>query len=343
MQYQPNPPVQAVHPSLQPEGGLFVPATSPARIPVINITDYRSGSAAERNAFINTFGKSLEGFGFVSVEGHGIDRQLIKDSYRLLQELFGLPTDVKRQYITGKGGERGYTAFGTEHAKDSKLPDLKEFWHIGQQPPEGHRLAGRYTPNVWPGELPEFQPKTTQLYRSLEDVAGTMLNALAEYFALPLDTFSSMMDCGNSILRLIHYPPLGPDAPEGAVRAAAHEDINLITILCEATDSGLEILTHEGDWLSIEAMPGQLVVDSGDMLSRITNLKIPSTTHRVVNPPNGNMKERYSMPFFVHPYPDCNLQVLDVCTSAENPAKFPPILADDFLTERLIEIGLLKK
>jgi isopenicillin N synthase-like dioxygenase len=320
-----------------------VVATLPARIPVININDYRSGSAAERKAFVETFGKGLETFGFVSVEGHGIDRQLIKDNYRLLTELFGLPTDVKRKYITGKGGERGYTAFGTEHAKDSKVPDLKEFWHIGQELAAGHRLAGRYTPNIWVDELPEFRIKTMNLYRSLEDVAGTMLKALAEYFALPIDTFSQMIDGGNSILRLIHYPPLGPDAPEGAVRAAAHEDINLITILCEATESGLEILTHDGEWVAVEALEGQLVVDSGDMLSRITNLKIPSTTHRVVNPPNGNAKERYSMPFFVHPYADCNLEVLECCTSAENPAKFPPILADDFLTERLIEIGLLKR
>ncbi len=318
-------------------------AKLPARIPVINIQSYRTGSPDERKAFVATFGHALETYGFVSIEGHGIDMVLIKDVYSQIRQLFELPAEAKKAYVVGKGGERGYTAFGTEHAKDSKVPDLKEFWHVGQELPTGHRLDGAYTPNVWPGELPTFEAQTMSLYRNLEDVAGTMLEALADYFGLAKDTFSVMMQGGNSVLRAIHYPPLGPDAPDGAIRAAAHEDINLITILCEATDAGLEILTHDGEWVSVEALSGQLVVDSGDMLSRITNLKIPSTTHRVVNPAEGRNKERYSLPFFVHPYKDCNLEVLECCTSAENPAKFPPILADDFLNQRLREIGLLKK
>jgi isopenicillin N synthase-like dioxygenase len=320
-----------------------VAVTLPAHIPVINIQAYRTGTPAEREAFVQTFGKGLETYGFVSIEGHGIDMTLIRDVYALIKQLFELPEAAKRAYVLGQGGERGYTALGTEHAKDSKVPDLKEFWHVGQELPEGHRLTGAYTPNIWPTELPGFQAQTMGLYRSLEDVAATMLEALADYFKLPKDTFSRMIVGGNSVLRAIHYPPLGPDAPDGALRAAAHEDINLITILCEATDGGLEILTHEGEWVGVEALSGQLVVDSGDMLSRITNLKIPSTTHRVVNPPEGRNKERYSLPFFVHPYKDCNLEVLESCTGPDDPAKFPPILADDFLNQRLAEIGLLKK
>ncbi|MBC7543743.1 MAG: isopenicillin N synthase family oxygenase [Candidatus Sericytochromatia bacterium] len=317
--------------------------TLPARIPVLNIHAYRSGSAAEKKAFVETFGGALEKYGFVSIEGHGIDMGLIRNVYGLLKELFALPVDQKRAYVMGKGGERGYTAFGTEHAKDSKVPDLKEFWHVGQELPSDHRLAGAYTPNVWPTELPAFKAQTMSLYRSLEEVSATMLHALADYFGLPQNTYSDMIVGGNSILRAIHYPPVVGDVPVGAIRAAAHEDINLITILCEATDGGLELLTHDGEWVAVEALSGQLVVDSGDMLSRITNGQIPSTTHRVVNPPDGGNKERYSLPFFVHPYKDCNLEILERFTSAENPAKFPPILADDFLTQRLEEIGLLKK
>jgi isopenicillin N synthase-like dioxygenase len=207
-------------------------------------------------------------------------------------------------------------------------------------------LRRQYPANVWPRELPELRETTLALYRELERVAGLMLMALAEHFELPRDTFADMMRAGNSILRVLHYPPVAPaaGAPGAgvapAVRAAPHEDINLITLLCEATDSGLELLRRDGTWMPVEATPGQLVVDAGDMLSRVTNEAIPATTHRVVNPPAGANRDRYSMPFFVHPYPAADLTVLDRFVSAARPSRYPPITAGEFLDERLREIGL---
>jgi isopenicillin N synthase-like dioxygenase len=315
---------------------------SPARnIPTIDLNHYTSGDGAARSRMIETLGGGLREFGFLNVEGHGIDASLIQGTYELWQRFFKLPEDVKRKYAGIDNGNRGYTPFGVEHAKDNPLPDLKEFWHVGQEAPEGHPLRREYTANVWPAEIPEIQEPTLRLYSSLERVAENLLRALAEHFELPRDTFSAMMSVGNSILRIIHYPPVQPEhAP--AVRAAAHEDINLITLLCEATDSGLEILTREGEWMAVETGPGQIVVDAGDMLSRFTNGVVPATTHRVVNPGEGATRDRYSMPFFVHPYPACDLTIHERFVSAENPPKFPPITAGQFLEQRLREIGLKK-
>lgn len=313
---------------------------SPARnIPTIDLNDYTSGDGAARSRMIGTLGEGLREFGFLNVEGHGIDSSLIRGTYELWQRFFKLPDGAKREYAGIAGGAVGYTPFGVEHAKDSPLPDLKEFWHVGQEAPEGHPLRQEYPGNVWPAEIPEIQEPTQRLYASLERVAENLLRALAEHFELPRDTFSSMMSVGNSVLRIIHYPPVQPESAP-AVRAAAHEDINLITLLCEATDSGLEILTREGEWMAVETGPGQIVVDAGDMLSRFTNGVVPATTHRVVNPGEGATRDRYSMPFFVHPYPDCDLTVHDRFVSAENPPKFPPITAGQFLDQRLREIGL---
>jgi isopenicillin N synthase-like dioxygenase len=313
---------------------------SPARnIPTVDLNDYTSGAGAARSRMIGTLGDGLREFGFLNVEGHGIDSSLIQGTYDLWRRFFKLPDDAKRKYAGVAGGAVGYTPFGVEHAKDSPLPDLKEFWHVGQEAPEGHPLRREYPGNVWPAEIPEIQEPTLRLYKSLERVAENLLRALAEYFEMPRDTFSSMMSVGNSVLRIIHYPPVGPEhAP--AVRAAAHEDINLITLLCEATDSGLEILTREGEWMPVESGPGQIVVDAGDMLSRFTNEVVPATTHRVVNPAEDAARDRYSMPFFVHPYPDCDLTIHERFVSAENPPKHPPITAGAFLEQRLREIGL---
>jgi isopenicillin N synthase-like dioxygenase len=212
---------------------------------------------------------------------------------------------------------------------------------VGQEPPAGHPFRNEYPANVWPAELPEIKEPTLRLYSSLERVAENLLRALAEYFDMPRDAFSSMMNVGNSILRILHYPPVKPEhAP--AVRAAAHEDINLITLLCEATDSGLEILTREGDWMAVETGPGQIVVDAGDMLSRFTNEVIPATTHRVVNPAENAARDRYSMPFFVHPYSACDLTIPERFTGPDSPPKYPPITAGQFLEQRLREIGLKK-
>jgi isopenicillin N synthase-like dioxygenase len=310
-------------------------------IPTVDLNDYTSGNAAARTRLIETLGQGLSEFGFLNVEGHGIDSSLIRGTYDLWKRFFELPDEVKRRYAGVEGGARGYTPFGVEHAKDNPLPDLKEFWHIGQEPPEGHPYRQEYPENVWPAEIPEIRQPTQRLYASLERVAENLLRALAEYFDMPRDTFASMMTVGNSILRVIHYPPVRPDqAP--AVRAAAHEDINLITLLCEATDSGLEILTRQGEWMAVETGPGQIVVDAGDMLSRFTNEVVPAATHRVVNPAENAARDRYSMPFFVHPYSACDLTIHERFVSADNPPKYPPITAGQFLEQRLREIGLKK-
>jgi isopenicillin N synthase-like dioxygenase len=315
--------------------------TAVKNIPTVDLNDYTSGGGASRSRLIETLGDGLQEFGFLNVEGHGIDSSLIRGTYDLWKRFFELPDAVKRKYAGVEGGARGYTPCGVEHAQDNPLPDLKEFWHVGQEPPEGHPFRNEYPANVWPAEIPEIQEPTLRLYSSLERVAENLLRALAEYFEMPRDSFSSMMDVGNSILRILHYPPVKPEyAP--AVRAAAHEDINLITLLCEATDSGLEILTREGEWMAVETGPGQIVVDAGDMLSRFTNEVIPATTHRVVNPAENAARDRYSMPFFVHPYSSCDLTIPERFTGPDNPPKYPPITAGQFLEQRLREIGLKK-
>jgi len=321
------------------------------RIPTVDLADYTAGDPSSRTKMIRTLGDSLQEFGFLNVEGHGIDRGLIRRTYDLWKRFFELPDEVKRRYVVGVGGARGFTPFGIEHAKGNTQPDLKEFWHVGQVAeaaaglPPGHPARESYPPNLWPAEIPELAAATRELYRRLEDCAAVLLEALAEHFSLPRETFAAMMKNGNSILRVLHYPAVAAGSGgvgPGAVRAAAHEDINLITLLCEATDSGLEILTRDGEWLPVAAGEGQIVVDAGDMLSRATNEVVPATTHRVINPPSGEARERYSMPFFVHPYSACPLDVMERFVSPENPAKFPPITAGAFLDQRLREIGLKK-
>ena len=311
-------------------------------IPTVSLSDYASGDAATRDRFVRTLGDGLREFGFLNVEGHGVEQQLIRRVYDLWRQFFELDNATKQQYDQKRGGARGYTAFGVEHAKDNPHPDLKEFWHVGQEPRDGKPLPSDYPANVWPSEVPELREPMVQLYRRLEDVAADLLRALADSFELPRETFAGMMDFGNSILRVIHYPVVPQGVEPGSVRAAAHEDINLITLLCESTDSGLEILSREGEWLPVQSGPGQIVVDAGDMLSRVTNEVVPATTHRVVNPPDGSGRERYSMPFFVHPYSDCDLTILPRFVSEDRPPKYPPITAGEFLEERLREIGLKK-
>lgn len=312
-------------------------------IPTIDLSDYTTGSEAERKEVVAILGEGLREFGFLNVEGHRIDPGLIRRTYDLWQRFFELPEDVKARYSGVEGGARGFTPFGVEHAKGRSTPDLKEFWHVGQDdPPEGVDVD-LYPPNVWPEEeVPGITEPTLRLYKSLESVAETLLVALAEHFDLPPSTFAGMMAHGQSILRVIHYPQVEGELEEGAVRAAEHEDINLITLLCEATEPGLQILTREGEWLPVQAGEGQIVVDAGDMLSRCTNEVVPATTHRVINPPDADNRDRYSMPFFVHPRPEVDLTVMDRFVSAEEPPKHPPITAGEFLRQRLEEIGLTK-
>jgi isopenicillin N synthase-like dioxygenase len=315
----------------------------PDNIPTIDLEQFRSGDAAGRDAMIRTLGEGLQEFGFLNVESHGVDGDLVRRVYDHWRRFFELSEETKEKYAGVEGGARGFTPFGVEHAKGKAQADLKEFWHVGQELPAGHPLASHYPGNLWPDEVPGIREATLDLYRSLERTAREILHALAFYFDLPEATFSRMMEDGNSILRVIHYPEVPADAEAGAVRAAEHEDINLITLLPEATDSGLEILTRDGEWMAVETGPGQIVVDAGDMLSRATNEVVPATTHRVVNPEGEAAKrERYSMPFFVHPFPACDLTVMDRFVSEDRPPKYEPITAGEFLDQRLREIGLKK-
>ena len=313
-------------------------------IPQLDLSHYRSGTAEEKKRFVRAWGDGLKEFGFISIINHGVDDALIRRTYADAERLFALPLEVKKHYdIAGGGGQRGYTSFGKEHAKNRKVGDLKEFWHVGRDLPANAPKRSAYGNNVWPSELSTFQMNAHDLFGALDAAAAVMLHALADYFEMPRNVFSDMANDGNSILRIIHYPPLKDMFTPGGVRAAEHEDINLITLLCESTSSGLEILTRQNEWIAVDALKGQIVVDSGDMLSRVTNEVIPSTTHRVVNPTSADDDVvRYSMPFFVHPYPDCPLRVFDQCISAETPKKFEDTTADVFLKQRLREIGLIK-
>ncbi len=312
-------------------------------IPQLDLSHYSKGTAAERSRFVSAWGDGLKEFGFVSIINHGVDDALIRRTYTDAERFFALPLEVKKQYeIEGGGGQRGYTTFGKEHAKNRKVGDLKEFWHVGRDLPDGAARRSAYGSNVWPSEIATFEQNTRALFGALDSAAAVLLQALADSFQMPQNTFSDMAHDGNSILRIIHYPPLRDLFVPGGVRAAEHEDINLITLLCESTSSGLEILTRQNEWLAVDALKGQIVVDAGDMLSRVTNEIVPSTTHRVVNPKSTDDDVvRYSMPYFVHPYPDCPLRVFDQCITPENPKKFEDITADQFLLQRLREIGLI--
>lgn len=314
-------------------------------IPVVDLLAFTTGDAGQQKRFSESLGQSLKEYGFVAVDNHGVDTAAIADTYRLIGEFFALPEADKRRYeIEGGGGQRGYTSFGTEHAKNRSVADLKEFWHVGPELDEDHPVAGRIPRNVWPeGPLGAgLKAASLALTASLERCGATLLRALARYLDANEDEFAHMIDGGNSILRLIRYP--GPDEiepEEGAVWAAEHEDINLITLLAEATEPGLELLRRDGTWMSVAPVPGQLIADTGDMMQRLTNGLLPSTTHRVLAPPDAD-GPRYSMPYFIHPHPDYMLAPLDSCVSADNPRRWDDCTADEYLTERLREIGLVK-
>lgn len=316
------------------------------KIPVTDIRYYTEGSNKEKQEFVKIFGKSIQEFGFVIIEGYDISNKLIQNVYDHFRELFSLPIEKKLKYIEPEGlGQRGYVGFGIEHAKNNDKGDLKEFWHIGREFFDNKKLEQKSAKNIWPDkDFPSFKDTMLDLYTALDNISLILLSAISEYLNMPKNTLPDIAKDGNTILRALHYPPISNDQLEsGAVRAAAHEDINLITILCEATEGGLEILTRDGKWLEILTHKGQMVVDSGDMLSRITNEIIPSTTHRVINPISSRNVSRYSIPFFVHPYENCELQILKNCVSPSKPAQFAPILANEFLLQRLKEIGLGKK
>ena len=307
-------------------------------IPVVDLTQFHNPET--RETFIETFGRGIKEFGFVAVEGHGVDDAVLAQTYDLFKRFFALDEQNKRKYEDPETGrQRGYTSFGVEHAKDQAKPDLKEFWHLGRQLAAGHPLEDRLPRNVWPNEVAELEATSLELFASMERCAMDLLEALSIYLGEPAERLPTMAKDGNSIIRVIHYPACEGFTEDGAVRAAQHEDINLITMLPAATEGGLEILTRDGAWMPVHSIPGQLVVDSGDMLKRITNDTVPATTHRVVNP-SDQTTSRYSMPFFVHPHPDCLLEVFDTCLAEGEEPRHAPMTADAYLLERLKAIGV---
>ncbi|MGY6555960.1 MAG: isopenicillin N synthase family dioxygenase [Wenzhouxiangella sp.] len=310
-----------------------------AGIPVLSLTEFDG----QRGEFSDRIGRAWREFGFVGIRDHGIADQTIDDGYAVFKAFFGLPESVKQSYrLPGKGGARGYTGFGVEQAKDHTVPDLKEFWHVGREVEGDNPFPDILLPNLWPEEVPEFRSSALALYRALDGLGARLLSAIALDLGLERDWFADKINYGNSILRPIHYPPIA-NAPEGAVRAARHEDINLITLLIGSKEQGLEILTRDERWVPVSTLPGTIVVNVGDMLQRLTNHVYQSTTHRVVNPPGQAARQpRYSIPFFLHPNPDFLIKTLPQCISEDLPNRYPePITSHGYLLERLRQIGLL--
>lgn len=313
-------------------------------IPSVNLNDFISDDSTRKQHFVNAIGKAYEEIGFVALKGHFLDDKLVDDLYAEVKKFFGLPTDVKRKYeISGIGGQRGYVSFGKESAKGKKEGDLKEFWHFGQYVENNDKLKAEYPENVLVDELPNFNIVGKKAYKMLEKTAKYVLRALALHLGLEETYFDAYIVNGNSILRPIHYPPITQE-PKEAVRAAAHGDINLITLLMGAQGRGLQVQNHKGEWIDAIAEPDELMINVGDMLSRHTNNKLKSTIHRVVNPPKELWgTSRYSIPFFMHPISEMKLNVLESCIDDENPKGFDDITAGEFLNERLVELGLVKK
>jgi isopenicillin N synthase-like dioxygenase len=316
---------------------------SNAGIPSVNLTDFINGDAQQKNAFVQELGKAYEDIGFVAVKGHFLSDELSNNLYEQVKQFYALSNDKKEAYeVPGLAGQRGYTSFGKEHAKGRTEGDLKEFWQFGQWVDDGDVVKAEYPDNVSVNELPQFNVLGKEAYKRLEETGKHMLRAIALYLNLDEFYFDNNIHNGNSILRAIHYPPI-ENEPKSAVRAAEHEDINLITLLMGASAEGLEVLNKQNEWVAITALPDQLVVNVGDMLQRLTNNKLKSTTHRVVNPPPEKWgTSRYSIPFFLHPKSSMKLDCLPTCVTNENPLHYTPINAGEYLDERLREIGLKK-
>jgi isopenicillin N synthase-like dioxygenase len=292
---------------------------------------------------VQELGHAFEDVGFVSVTNHGIPDDLIADLYRLVQAFFALEEQQKRKYeVPGLAGQRGYTSFGKEHAKGSDAPDLKEFFQYGQTVSDGDPIAKEYPTNVSVTDIARFDETLFNAYRHFEKSGGALLSAIAQYLGLDTHYFDTHLHNGNSILRCIHYPPITHE-PKSAIRAEQHEDINLITLLVGASADGLQILNKQGEWVGVTSLPNQIVVNVGDMLQRLTNNMLKSTTHRVVNPPREMWHtSRFSMPFFLHPRSEMSLACLDRCIDSAHPKAYADITAGEYLEERLREIGLKK-
>lgn len=316
-------------------------------IPSLDLAAFSKGDSRQREAFVNALGEAYNNIGFVAIKNHFLSDTLQSSLYESIQKFFDQPDAVKQRYERSDlAGQRGYIGKGKEHAKGRNTGDLKEFYHVGQELPPAQLKEEHYPPNVWPDEIPEFKDAAIEAYRALEKTGEYMLRAIALYLKLPENYFDAKVKNGNSILRAIHYYPISDPSsvPSDAVRAAEHGDINLITLLMGASADGLQVLRRDGKWIPITALPDQLVVNVGDMLERLTNGKLKSTIHRVVNPPVHLMgTPRYSIPFFMHPRSEMSLAALPDCVDNENPKQWEDITAGEFLDQRLAEIGLKKK
>jgi len=315
-------------------------------IPSLDLADFKSGNPAKKEKFVSTLGAAYHNIGFVAVKNHSLTQAMQDQLYAAIKKFFALSDDIKKTYERGDlAGQRGYTGKGKEHAKGRNTGDLKEFYHVGQELTTDELAKEGYPGNVWPKEVPEFKRISIDVYKALESTGSSMLRAIALYLGLPENYFDDKIRNGNSILRPIHYFPIEkPEAvPADAVRAAEHGDINLITLLMGASADGLQVLRRDGKWIPITALPDQLVVNVGDMLERLTNRKLKSTVHRVVNPPKEKMNmPRYSIPFFMHPRSEMSLAALTGCVDRNNPKQWEDITAGEFLDQRLREIGLKK-
>lgn len=313
-------------------------------IPSVDLRDFLSDDPVRKQKFVNEIGKAYEEIGFVALKGHFLSDELVENLYTEVRDFFNLPLETKAKYeIPGIGGQRGYVSFGKESAKGRKTGDLKEFWHFGQYVENDPKLEAEYPANVTVNELANFNAVGKETYQMLEKTGVYVLRALALFLGLDEFYFDKFVKNGNSILRPIHYPPI-LDEPKDAVRAAAHGDINLITLLMGAQGKGLQVQNHEGVWIDAIANDDELVINVGDMLSRHTNNRLKSTIHQVVNPPRELWAtSRYSVPFFMHPISEMPLNCLENCIDENNPKQFEDITAGEFLTERLIELGLIKK
>ncbi len=313
-------------------------------IPSVNLADFLSEDPKQKQKFVDEIGKAYEEIGFVALKNHFLSDELVEDLYKEIKAFFNLSLETKKKYeIEGLAGQRGYISFGKEHAKGKKEGDLKEFWHFGQEPDEDANLIETYPENVQVKELKDFNKTGMEAYRMLEKTGIYVLRALALYIGVDEHYFDHWASNGNSILRPIHYPPISEE-PKGAVRAGAHGDINLITLLMGASTGGLQVLRKDGEWIDAVPQEDELVINVGDMLERHTNNKLRSTIHRVANPPKEAWgKPRYSIPFFMHPRSEMPLNCLEECIDKEHPKQYEDITAGEFLHQRLVEIGLAKK
>lgn len=312
-------------------------------IPKVNLQEFINGNEEQRKGFVKQLGDAFEEWGFVGVVGHGIPDEKIEELYSNVKTFFSLEKGTKVKYeVPGLAGQRGYTSFGKEHAKQSEAADLKEFYQFGQTVQDGDAIKSEYPDNVPVAEVEGYNETMLEAYRSFEFAGSHLLRAIAIYLELPENYFEDKIKNGNSILRAIHYPPI-TEEPKNAIRAEQHEDINLITLLVGASAEGLQLLNKQDEWLSITSGPGEIVVNVGDMLQRLTNNRLRSTTHRVVNPPREMWHtSRFSIPFFLHPRSTMDLTCLNDCISEDNPLHYEPITAGEYLDERLREIGLKK-